>query len=295
MGESEGLQGMRDWPPGRDDLEYFTALLESRPSGSCVPSWDRRAELWAREGESKGGQRVSSAVAFLTQRGALCPDYAVADIGCGPGKFAAAFGARVRSVVGLDLSERMVAHGREYIRRQGLTNVELRVCDFQMLDVDREGLRKAFDLVFSSLTPAVRGVDGLSKVMEMSRGFCCNVTHLYRHNRLRERMVREVFGREGGQELDGRWFYALFNVLFLMGYCPETGYETRHQERLVRPDGEYVEFVMEHALTPEEQTMENAARVLRWLEKYTDQEGMVREVTDSCYGTVFWDVRRRRG
>ena len=108
-------------------------------------------------------------------------------------------------------------------------------------------------------------------------------------------MVREVFGREGGQELDGRWFYALFNVLFLMGYCPETGYETRHQERLVRPDGEYVEFVMEHALTPEEQTMENAARVLRWLEKNTDQEGMVREVTDSCYGTVFWDVRRRRG
>lgn len=76
----------------------------------------------------------------------------IVDIGCGPGRFAAAFAKRVHNVVGLDISEKMVEHGMEHIQNEGLTNAVLHTCDFQTMDIEKEGYKGAFDLVFSSMT-----------------------------------------------------------------------------------------------------------------------------------------------
>lgn len=294
VGESSHLGSF----PNAADLDYFISLQGQEPSGRREFShakWDQRAEIWNQERirNRKGDERVDSAVAYLEQRGLLRAEHDVADIGCGLGRFAAAFARRVRSVVGLDVSEKMICYGREYIEKEGLPNVLLRTCDFDAIDIEKEGYEKAFDLVFCSLTPAVHNMESLQKAMEMSRAYCCNITHIYSQNNLRDQLMREVFRKEPPVGRSGRWFYSLFNVLFLMGYCPETSYETRHQELRVRPDEEYVEFVMEHMLTAEEQTKENGEKILRWLQKHADAEGFLTEIIDSCYGRVLWDVHHR--
>lgn len=280
----------------RIDLEYFISLQESKSAGRkeyTTGKWDRRAEFWNKErvNKRKGDERVNSAVAYLEQRGLLKPEYDVADIGCGPGRFAAAFARRVHSVVGLDVSEKMIGYGKEYIEKEGLQNVHLHVCDFDAIDIEKEGYKKAFDLVFCSMTPAVHNMESLQKSMEMSRAYCCNMTHIYSKNHLRDQIMREVFGKEPSVRWSGKWFYSLFNVLFLKGYCPETSYENRHQEIQVRPDEEYVEFVMEHMLTETECTKENGERILSWLQEHADADGVVTEVIDTCYGRILWDVR----
>lgn len=56
--------------------------------------------------------------------GLLRPGGAALDLGCGIGRFAAAIAGRVRRVVGLDISARMVAEARR--RCAGLRNVEIR-------------------------------------------------------------------------------------------------------------------------------------------------------------------------
>ncbi len=280
------------------DLEYFISLQESRPADApdhSAQKWNQRAEFWKKErtNNRKGDERVISAITYLEQRGLLQENYDVVDIGCGPGRFAAAFAKRVHKVVGLDISEKMVAHGMEYIHNEGLTNAILRTCDFQTLDIEKEGYKGAFDLVFSSMTPAIHGMNGLMKSMEMSRGWCCNITHLSGHNHLRNQILQEVFGRKVSHQWTGRWFYSLFNVLFLLGYNPETSYETRHQEILVYPDEEYVDFIMEHMLPSEEITKDNAIKILAWLEAHTNEEGLVQEIIDSSYGRILWDVRSK--
>ncbi len=285
-------------PSNARDLAYFISLQESKPVDApdhSAQKWNQRAELWKKErtNKRKGDGRVISALAYLEQRGLLQTDYDVVDIGCGPGRFVAAFAKRVRSVVGLDISERMVAHGMEHIHNEGLTNAVLRTCDFQVLDIEKEGYQGAFDLVFSSMTPAIHGMNGLIKSMELSRGWCCHITHLNGRNLLREQIMREVFGRSAAPQWTGRWFYSLFNVLFLMGYNPETSYDTRHQETAVTPDEEYVDFVMEHMLPPEENTKENAKKILGWLQAHTNEDGLVIEVSDSSYGRILWDVRNK--
>ena len=75
------------------------------------------------------------------------------DIGCGPGRFAAAFASRVRFVTALDISGEMIAQGKEYAKSLGLTNLQFHLCDFDTLDLKKEGFKRAFDLVFVSLTP----------------------------------------------------------------------------------------------------------------------------------------------
>ncbi len=278
------------------DLKYFAQMQDSRPADTpdhSAKKWDQRAEFWQKERQNqrKGDGRVYSAVKLLQQRGILHADCDVVDIGCGPGRFVAEFAKNSRSVLGLDISEKMVAHGMEHIRNQGITNASMRACDFQSIDIEQEGYKRRFDLAFSSMTPAIHGMEGLIKLMDMSRAWCCNVTHLSGCNHLRSQIMQEVFGREMPRQWSGRWFYSLFNVLFLMGYNPETSYETRHQEIYVEADKEYVAFMMEHMLPQCERTQENAMKIFVWLQAHIDRDGRLLEVTDSTYGTILWDIR----
>ena len=285
-----------NFPP---DLAYFISLQQQSNGESLQDhnpkKWDHRAAMWQKEriNNRKGDARVVNAVAFLEERGLLQNHYDIVDIGCGPGRFAAAFAKRVHQVVGLDISEKMVEHGREYLHQEGIANAVLQTCDFAMLDVEKEGYKGAFDLVFSSMTPAIHNMDSLMKSMEMSRGWCCHITHVSGRNFLREQMVKELFGRKPLHQWTGKWFYSLFNILFLLGYDPETSYEKRHQEIWITPDEEYVEFVMEHMLPSKEITKENAGKILNWLLDHQNEEGKVLEISDSSYGRILWDVRNR--
>lgn len=227
-------------------LDYFISLQESEPAElpeRAIERWNKRADFWedARKKKEKGDERVISAINYLDSKGLLEKNYDVADIGCGPGRFAAAFAKYVHKVVGLDISDKMVKHGMEHIQNEGLNNAILYTCNFQTLDIDKSGYTHAFDLVFSSMTPAIHNMDGLIKSMEMSRAWCCNITHLDRRNSLREQILQEVFGKQTAPQWNGRWFFSLFNILFLLGYNPETSYEKLHRETWVTPDEQYID------------------------------------------------------
>ena len=247
-----------------NDLAYFISLMEkeTEPSPNI---WDRRARSWAHERKNnrKTDERLEKDFLFLENHGLLKKDFSVADIGCGPGRFAAAFASRVRFVTALDISGEMIAQGKEYAKSLGLTNLQFHLCDFDTLDLKKEGFKRAFDLVFVSLTPAVRSHIQLLKAMEMSRGRCCCISHLYRKNRLMEQ---------------------------LMGYKPETSYEPRHSEKQIVPDEEYLDFLMEKMFLPDDRTAANRNTVMTWLTDHTETDGTITEITDSCYGRLLWEV-----
>lgn len=282
----------------QEDLSYFISLQEKKKPGDDTftqKKWNKRADFWQKERVQKrrGDERVVRTLSFLEQRGILKENMDVVDIGCGPGRFAAAFARRCHHVTGLDISEKMIEYGKAYINEEQLSNVDLRICDFQALDIDKEGYREKFDLVFTSMTPALNGVDNLMKAISMSRKWCCHITHLSGRNLLREQIMQEVFGKKPVAQWTGKGFYCLFNLLFLFGYHPETSYDERNQELWIEPDEEYADFIMEHMLSPEEITKENKQKILKWLWARKNEQGLVKEITISTYGRILWNVNNR--
>lgn len=183
------------YPDLRGDLDYFLSMQESQPvdrPDHSAQKWDQRADAWEQEGPKaqKGDARVRSTMAYLEERGLLRPEYEIADIGCGPARFAAAFASRVRWVTGFDLSPRMVHYGSEYARKQGVENLTLRVADFQTLDVQEEGLEKAFDLVEVFAKPKVAFLPTGSELIPLGatvkRGCNIDSNSILAHNLLRE-------------------------------------------------------------------------------------------------------------
>ena len=283
--------------------ELFAAMLDARssvPSGAreTAARWDSRADEWERCGgalQTEQGKRAQDALEFLIGRGALGAQSEVADIGCGPGRFVCEFAGTARSVTGFDISRRMTELGAQRARELGLENVSFRACDFHALDVEAEGLAGKFDLVFSSMTPAVRGVEGLKKTMAMSRAYCCQITHVSSENELQSRIMREVFSRGRGDPRygSGQWFYALFNLLFLSGYSPEASYYNSRDVRRVSAGEGYARHFMDMLLPEAERTGENLRRVTAWLEEHAEADGFITERSETCYGRLLWDVRVR--
>ena len=286
-----------------EQLRRFEALYEASANGSMASrqdAWDRRAGDWdkkyRRESEKELHQvRIRDVAAHLRQRGLLGPEQDVADVGCGPGRFVAEFAKTAHSVLGTDISPKMAEFGAEYCREQGLTNVRFQAVDFPRADIRSLGWEGKFDLVFSSITPAVSGLQGLNNLIAMSRAYCFNASFVYNVNELHREIMRELFDREPRryQTSHSHWFYELFSLLWFRGYYPECSYYKQYRELRVPANEDTARRYASFLLEEEEATEENARRIRRFLEQHAEPDGAITERSDCWYGWLLWDVRAK--
>lgn len=266
-------------------------------------TWDRGARAWdeklRREGVRKrqGEERVRDTVAWLQSRGALTPETDTVDLGCGPGRFTAAFAKAGHSALGVDISGEMVRYGEIYAAEQKIENISFAQADFQSADIAALGWAGSFDLVFASLTPAIRGLEGLRRMMALSRGWCFDACFVSEYNALEERIAREVFGITVLPEktTHSHWFFELFSLLWHWGYCPEVVYYDQHRDITVEPTEEEAQRITDHILRADAAPPEKTERTLRWLEREAEREGSVRELSDCKFAWVLWNTREKRG
>jgi SAM-dependent methyltransferase len=286
------------------DLAYFEKRWDEQWSegrSNLRETWDSRAHEWdaklRREGvrREQNDARVQDTAAYLRSRGLLGPDCDAVDIGCGPGRFVAEFARTAKSAVGVDISPRMAEFAAAYAKEQGLSNTSFAALDFQTADIRALGWEGRFDLVFSSITPAVRGLRGLDNLIAMSRGWCFNACFVHNVNSLQDRLLRELYDRgpRHDKTIHSQWFFEMFNLLWLRGYYPETRYYKQHRETRLSADRQTAEDLAGYLLGEEAATEKEAVRIERFLESNTDADGMVPEVSDCWYGWTLWDVRDR--
>lgn len=275
------------------ELNYFEQLWSQRSTGPIDHSselWDKRAERWianlnAEPGKTARKQRIRTLAGQLRARGLLGEEQSVADIGCGPGLFALEFARTARCAVGIDYSGRFVEHAKKLAAERDVANVEFLQRDFLALDIEKEGFARAFDLVFTCLTPAATGAGSLEKLIGMSRGWCCNTTIVHAEDSLAERVMRDVYGEELKSRWDGRSFFALTNLLWLRGYYPETFYYDDVRDETVVPDRHWAKKIAAYC---GRKTAEDIERV----EKYLERLGECPRHSLSRYGSILWNVNR---
>lgn len=287
--------------PERDIAYYQELWSSSRPRAakSRPVDWDEYAKKHERRFRAKleqgqrHNERALATLAFLRGRALLGAGKDVIDIGCGPGRFAAEFAPFTRHVLGVDISPQMLEYAKLYAQERGCGNVGFQVCDFRSADVAELGWEHRFDLVFSSITPAVTGPGSIEKMIAISRGWCYNSSFVHGDDQLDRRIMAEVFGREAKRQWDGRRFQAMFNILWLMGYCPETSYYKQHREEMAPVTQEMAEYYAEKLLEPGEVNAGAVKSIYQWLSANA-RDGAILEVTDRYYGWILFDTRLRR-
>lgn len=276
------------------ELNYFEQLWSQRSAGPVDHSseiWDERAERWianlnTEPGKTARKQRIRTLAAQLRSRGLLSGDQNVADIGCGPGLFVLEFARTARHAIGIDYSGRFVEHAKKLAAEREVANAEFLQRDFLTLDIEAEGLARAFDLVFTCLTPAATGAGSLEKLMGMSRGWCCNTTIVHAGDSLSEQVMRDVYGEELKSRWNGRSFFILNNLLWLRGYYPETFYYDDVRDETVVPDRNWAKKIAAYCGKKEKDDIDR-------IREYLEGLGEMPRHSTSRYGMILWNVNRK--
>ncbi|MDR3310234.1 MAG: class I SAM-dependent methyltransferase [Oscillospiraceae bacterium] len=277
-----------------DELAHFTQLWEERsrpPTSHSQEEWDERAKEWiaglGAEGTDKesSNARVRATAEYLRSAGLLQPDSTAADVGCGPGLFVSEFARHIKYALGIDQSRVFAEYAREIFKKRGLTNAAYDVHDFIALDLADTDYTGAFDLVFTSITPAASGKGCLEKLIAMSRAHCYNASFVQATDSVAERVARDVFGEPFRSRFDGSGFYAMANVLWLNGYYPVTSYYDDERDEKFTPDADFAANIAD---TLGKFADGDAEKILRYIEKYDGERH-----TEYRFGGLLWDVRTR--
>ena len=264
--------------------------------------WNERAHEWADELKSdtlhraNSDRRVEATVEYLRSKGLLGKTDEAIDIGCGPGRFVAQFARTARHVVGTDLSSQMLEYGAQYAGELGLKNTSYVECDFKQADIDALGWAGRFDLVFSSITPAISGLEGLEKILRMSRAWCFNSCFVHSEDELESKILKEVWNKSRSDGWDGHWhwFYALFNLLWLRGYYPETTYYKERWDEKYTADRDTAKDYADRIAKDFGWNREGLEEpIYRYLSEQADENGMVDRRSERTYGWILWDVRNK--
>ncbi len=281
-----------------NEFEYYKARWEKKRYVSVQHTpelWDKRAEGWNQRLQDDTAARntalrIQNAVTILSHYGLLQGDCDVIDIGCGPGRFVAEFAKTARHVTGTDFSQRMLDFGAEYAREQGIQNVDFVPCDFKKSTPAELGWEGKFDLVFTSMTPAISKYDSLEKMIAMSRGWCCNSCCVVSQSDLEETVAQELDLPIPNPGWDGSTFQAMWNIVWLLGYFPVTNYFKMDMEEPKPLDMTLAETLAKRLFRDRAVNNEDVRRVYGALEKHAEN-GIVTERSHNWHGILLWDTR----
>ncbi|MCL2678527.1 MAG: class I SAM-dependent methyltransferase [Clostridiales bacterium] len=283
----------------KKDVEYFAERWQNGLSGVEKTSfphtkeeWDKRADKWVRSFERAQGleqynARVTAVASYLRGQGLLTVQERVIDVGCGPGYYVAEFAKSAGQVTGTDFSPKMLEYAARHAQESGAENVAFLECDFNNADVKALGWEKAFDLVFTSITPAFRGLDALEKINSMSRAWCFNSGWAYRDNNIKSFLRTALLPQAGDEEKRGEGPYYLFNLLWLQGCRPKLEYYREVSEEKVFLDEEAA-LQYANMLLPPERVDEKTVKRARELLETIAEDGWLKERAEALFCWMLW-------
>lgn len=216
----------------RDYAEMCASKGQSRAFHG--QNWDRAAETYDDlETCQDYQQQVETVLSTLQQRGALQRDASVLDVGCGTGTYAVRMAGLVKSVCAVDFSEAMLGQLKAKVQKASIPNITAIHADWREYEPDKQ-----FDLVFCSMTPLLRHMQNVDKVLGCSKRFVAIISWAgVKSNPLFESIYQEIFGKK--DEKPCMDIIPLFNYLYTNGFAPDVRFfhacweRTRSIERQV--------------------------------------------------------------
>jgi SAM-dependent methyltransferase len=198
--------------------KYAQSVARSQGSSRVLegPCWDRAAETYDDLDTCQDYRdQVDTVIATLLRRGALGPARSVLDVACGTGTYALRMAPHCQEVVCIDISRGMLEELAKKRSSLGLSNIETVHSDWQTWNTER-----SFHLVFVSMTPLLRSMENLDRMLELSTRFLAVVSWAgVRENALYNSLFRELMGAEPARSR--RDILLPFHYLYARGFAPD--------------------------------------------------------------------------
>jgi|SRR5665648_7470 len=272
------------------DINYFEQVWSKKKTDktACQSFWDGRAEEFNIKKQKNGGdKRLNNVLELFASKGMLKEDGNVLDVGCGPGKYSVEFAKQTKSVIGTDISPKMIEFARENAQAEGLNNASFDTLDWEMADLKALGWEKKFDLVFASMTPAINSKNTLEKMVNASKGFCFVSTFVDRKDSVRDCLSSLIDWQTTNRDFS-KTIYCGFNILWLMGFHPEITYLDTEWENAYSLE-KAVSMYTSHFEMTQSLSKEQKADISDYLGKISEN-GQVKEKIDAKIAWMYWKI-----
>lgn len=256
--------------------------------------WNRRAKAFSEQlNDDRHRRRFERLYGWLKDLGAFEGQASILDIGCGPGTFAIPFAEAGHRVTGIDIAANMIAHAKANAVRFGVSDrTAFEVAAWEEIDVHSRGWERTFDLVFASMTPAIRNVDAFYKMMQVCRKACFLSGFVARRDPILRRL-RQALGLPSEGAPMNR-IYAAFNLLWLDGYYPTVHFidDRWEQQFSIEEASERFSLFLRFQSMNETGLEERVARVLH---EIAEEQGssVLRQTVEVKIAWLYWRVDDR--
>ena len=183
--------------------------------------WDRMAAHYPDPLDTKTLSDTNEIISIVKDRGVEIDRSKVLDIGCGTGTYTLPLAGNAESVTALDDSEVMIERLVSSISRSGIRNVYPVKSSWKDIDITGHGFEKAFDIVWASMTPAVRTRQDLDKMEWCSKKWC---VYIGWGGKRENRLMEEVFGLHGLKYGPPPGVEGTYNIIVRAGRTPSLDY-----------------------------------------------------------------------
>ena len=258
------------------------------PGGSrqaSVDMWDSMAPEFGNH--EFPNSDADSFFRLLAERGMYTANSRVLDVGCGTGRYALPLAKHCKSVIGVDISPRMLDIAWERAKELGISNVEFICLDWHTLDLEKAGYAQAFDLVFAKNTPAIQSADTFMKLTQASWKWCAMAKPARRADPVSDELKRLVGIGEKRESGDDDIGYA-FELLWQNGMHPGFEYEKQQWDMRKCLDDAYGMYINRlktyRELSPDEE--EKAKKHLQSIAV----NGIVSEQVNTMITMMYWHI-----
>ncbi len=197
--------------------------------------WD---EVSTREQKknSEDTKRIADVLSMLKSNNALENNGRCLDVGCGKGLFSLEFAQEGMIVDCYDLSQGMLDYTQALFEEKGLKRPGIIRGNWQEDDLALQELDGKYDLVFSSLNPAVTSPETLNKMTSCSKKWCM---YLYSAGGWHSDEYEELDKIVLGKSMTVSGFNEIcfpFNHLYCKGYFPIVSYTSSEWTNSMSPE-----------------------------------------------------------
>ncbi len=260
-----------------------TRRRDSKKKDRSKRFWERKATKYPAAFDKGQIERTLRVISMVRAKGVEIKGKKILDIGCGTGIYALPLAQEAKSVTGLDFSEAMVARLRDETMRYNISNVDVIKDSWQDVDITARGFKKSFDIVWCSMSMAVRDREDIRKMEDCSKKWGVYIGWARRR---KNELMEEAFRMHGLTYGPPPGVSVVHDILKSAGKAPVIEYfdDSWDWEGTVDEAMENVAGFIEMQGSTADRT-----RLMGLLNSY-ERDGLIRHTTYVEEGIIVWRV-----